>query len=383
MRNPFSAAPRLLWFALIVPLPTILHATVLPEDRADVMYHSYKGGDITVDGPAMLVRKQATSNTSVYYKYYVDHVSSASIDVKLIGASRYQEERTEHTAGVDYLHGKTLMGLAYTTSSENDYQAKSIHFNLSQDFFGDLTTFSMGYSKGKDTVSKNHDLFFVPQNIDRQNYRLGLSQIFTRNWIGAIGFETIADEGYLNNPYRTYRYCNAGCTGYLTATEKYPHTRTSNAISFRSDYFLPYRAALHGDLTLFEDSWGINAKTLELGYSQPAKKLVLDFRMRYYTQNKADFYRDLFDYADQFTYMAHHKELSTFDSFSTGITINYEFAKQGWWIFDKGAVNLSYDRTSFKYKDFRDATLPGYLPGTEPLYSFKANVLQLFVSLWF
>lgn len=383
MQNNCFTTSRILWLAAIVFSPAMSHATVLPEDRADIMYHSYKGGDITVDGPAILVRKQTTSNTSVYYKYYVDHVSSASIDVKLFGASRYQEERTEHTAGIDYLHGKTLMGLAYTSSSENDYQAKSIHFNLSQDFFGDLTTFSMGYSKGKDTVSRNHDASFVPENIDRQNYRLGLSQIITRNWIAAVGFETIADEGYLNNPYRVYRFCTGGCSGFSTDYEKYPRTRTSNAVSFRSDYFLPYRAALHGNLVLFEDSWGINAKTLELGYSQPAKKLVLDFRMRFYTQNKADFYSDLFDYRDQFTYMAHHKELSTFDSFTTGISINYEFAKQGWWIFDKGAVNLSYDRTSFKYKDFRDATLLGYPVGGEPLYAFKANILQLFVSLWF
>ena len=31
-------------------------AGVLPEDRADVMYHTNNGGDITVQGPAVLVR---------------------------------------------------------------------------------------------------------------------------------------------------------------------------------------------------------------------------------------------------------------------------------------------------------------------------------------
>ena len=34
-----------------------LQAAVLPEDRADVMFHSYDGGGVTIDGPSVLVRK--------------------------------------------------------------------------------------------------------------------------------------------------------------------------------------------------------------------------------------------------------------------------------------------------------------------------------------
>ena len=33
-------------------------AAVLPEDRADIMYHRYDGGGMTVDGPSVLVRKK-------------------------------------------------------------------------------------------------------------------------------------------------------------------------------------------------------------------------------------------------------------------------------------------------------------------------------------
>ncbi len=54
-------------------------------------------------------------------------------------------------------------------------------------------------------------------------------------------------------------------------------------------------------------------------------------------------------------------------------------------------MNLFYDRIEFKYDDFRDArvskllpTDPGYAPaGSEPLYEFGANVIQMFVSIWF
>ncbi|TLZ08224.1 MAG: hypothetical protein E6K31_14640, partial [Gammaproteobacteria bacterium] len=67
-------------------------AGVLPEDRADVMWHLYKGGDITIQGPSVLVRKKVGDNLSLSANYYEDMISSASIDVKL-SASPYHETR--------------------------------------------------------------------------------------------------------------------------------------------------------------------------------------------------------------------------------------------------------------------------------------------------
>lgn len=374
-----------LWLAvLLLGVLGQVQATVLPEDRVDMLYHSYAGDNLTVTGPSLLVRKQTTANTSVYYNHYIDHVSSASIDVRYrLGASRYVEQRTEQTLGVDYLHGKTLMGGGYTKSKENDYDAKTYHFNVSQDFFGDLSNFSMGYSKGTDKVSSSEDK--LPRgSINRQNYRIGLSQIMTKSATVGLNWETITDEGYLQSPYRVYSFCfdYPACTSRGKAFEKFPSTRTSNAVSVHGSYFLHYRAALHADLKLFQDSWGVNAKTLELGYTHTAKDFIIDLRYRLYQQTKADFYGDLFLYQDQFNFMTRHKELSTFNSASGGITLSYNFAKNGWWIFEKGSASLSFDHTEFKYKDFRDATIVT-TPGTEPLFRFGANVVQIYTSLWF
>jgi hypothetical protein len=47
-------------------------AGVLPDDRADLMYHSYDGGGVKIDGPSLLVRKQVSDNFSVFGNYYVD-----------------------------------------------------------------------------------------------------------------------------------------------------------------------------------------------------------------------------------------------------------------------------------------------------------------------
>ena len=59
---------------------SVLTAAVLPEDRADLLYHRYDGGGVVVDGPLLLVRKGFADKVSVSASYFVDTVSSASID---------------------------------------------------------------------------------------------------------------------------------------------------------------------------------------------------------------------------------------------------------------------------------------------------------------
>ena len=65
-------------------------AGVLPEDRADVLVHSYDGGGVTIQGPSLLVRKQFAQKFSVSANHYVDKVNSASIDV-VTTASPYKD----------------------------------------------------------------------------------------------------------------------------------------------------------------------------------------------------------------------------------------------------------------------------------------------------
>ena len=72
---------------------------MLPEERADTMYHYYSGDNVTIDGPSLLLRKNIKETVSVFGNYYVDSISSASIDVVTTGASPYEEERQEYTRG--------------------------------------------------------------------------------------------------------------------------------------------------------------------------------------------------------------------------------------------------------------------------------------------
>ena len=160
------------------------HAAVLPEERADALYHSYSGGGIDITGPAVLVRANAGESVSMSAKHYVDTISSASIDVEVIklGASTYEEERVENSFSIDFLNEKTLMSLSYTNSEENDFSADTIAFGISQDFFGDLTTLSMGYSRGDNEVRSTEDSNFLDYS-SSDNFNLGLTQVMTKNLI--------------------------------------------------------------------------------------------------------------------------------------------------------------------------------------------------------
>ena len=366
-------------------------AAVLPDERADVLYHSYDGGGVEVTGPSLLVRKEFGQSVSAYANYYVDSVSSASVDV-VTTASAYEEERTETSFGVDYLRDKTVMSLSHTTSEETDYEASSTHINIGQDVFGDLTTISLGYSTGSDDVFRNikvgstrvRDPTFTRQ-IDRQQYRLGVSQIFTKNLIVSMNFESIADEGYLNNPYRTVRYLDGTSpTGFSYESEVYPNTRSSDALALRGRYFLAHRAAVYGEYRVYDDTWGIEANTYEIGYVHPFRdRWVFEVRYRHYDQSAADFYSDLFPYQNAQNFLARDKELSTFTSQTIGFTVSYELASAGWKVLDKVSFTLSLDHIEFDYQDFRDLTQLTGTPGTEPFHSFAADVLQLYVSIWF
>lgn len=355
---------------------------MLPEDRADILYHRFDGGGVVIDGPSILVRKSIKDTVSIAANYYVDNVSSASIDV-VTTASAYTEQRIENSVNVSYLRDKTVLTLNYGRSDENDYSARTASFDFTQDFFGDLTTISGGFSKGWDVVGKRGEEDFA-EDVSRKQFRFGLSQIITKNSLLAISWETITDAGFLNNPYRSVRYLDPTTSiGYSFQSELYPETRTSDAFALRGMYYLPYRAAIKAEARVFGDTWGITARNMELGYTHPyGDNWVFDVKVRHYEQTKADFYSDLFSRIDAQNFLARDKEMSTFSNDSIGLAVSYDREVHDWGPFDRFSVNLSVDYIKFDFEDFRDIREPS-TPGLEPLYSFDALVTRLFFSVWY
>src|SRR5580692_4345097 len=394
MASPPHHRSRLAALASVL-LVYVAGAAVLPDDRADMFWSSYRGGGMDITGESVLVRKKFSENFSVEGNYFIDKVSGASVDV-LSQASVIKDERKQKSLSVDYIHDKTQYNLSYTNSTERDYISNTTHFSLSQDMFGDLTTVSLGFTDSRNKVGENNGTANSPivswlGHATSRSYEGGLSQIVTKNLIAGVTVEVITDQGLLSNPYRSIRYKvdpSINPLGYALGSQVYPNTHTSTAVEARAKYFLPYRAAASVSYRYFSDTWGIHANTIELGYTQPvSNKFIFEGRVRHYSQNAATFYSDLFPFAGSQNFEARDQNLAASTNNTIDGKVTWAFAPSGFLIFKRATTTFDVSRIQFKYSDFRNiraySIANGYAAGTEPLYHFDAMVYQVYVSLFF
>ncbi len=122
---------------------------------------------------------------------------------------------------------------------------------------------------------------------------------------------------------------------------------------------------------------------MKLGYTQPLFDWTLEATARYYWQNHANFYSDLYPYQNSQNFTSRDRELAQFHSLTLGLGASWEFHPP-WprWI-DKGSLNFSFDHLRIDYQDFHNVLIPSLVPGDEPLYTLDANVMQFFISFWY
>jgi len=347
---------------------TAAHAATLPEDKAEVLYHSYDGGGVKANGPALLVRKSLLDKVSLSAQYYVDAVSNASIDV-VTTASPFKETRKAYEFGIDTVVRDTTISGSVSRSSEPDYVADAAGLDVAHEIFGGMTTFSLGFTRAADDVGKKG----IPGFIDKANhwqYRTGITQILTPRWLVSLNGEAVSDSGYLGSPYRAARVFGAA------VPERNPRTRTSRAVKLRTIYdtgeLLP-RSSVRAEYRRYWDTWDIKAGTFEFGGSKyVGESFLVDALLRLYSQDKALFYSD--NAQAETTYVSRNRQLSTFKSTSFGGKVTYTYPRlpAG---YDVKFIG-SYERKSFKFSDFTDLR-------TGNKYSYNADVLQLMVSATF
>jgi hypothetical protein len=366
-----AAATRFpLWAPLLLMLVPGQRAAaaVLPEQRADVLYHLYDGGGQTVQGPALLVRKNFAEKASLSAEYYIDQISGASIDV-VTTASPYHEQRREITAGADYLYRDTLMSISYTDSNEHDYKARTYDVNISQDMFENRTTLTLGFSQGNDRVGKAHDPSFTEKKADRNNYSASIAQVINPTLVGVLAYEAIADDGYLQNPYRFARV-NSGYT-----QEIYPGTRTGDAVSLKFVKSWSPRWSTRIDARYYQDSWKIHAINVGIGGSEYVyRDWILDESYRFYSQKAASFYSD--NFPETLDFMARDKELAGFNSHTLGAKLTaplYQGDQGNHSLLNSVSVSVAFDYMMIDYKNFTDVR-------NGQLYGFNASIAQIFFT---
>ncbi len=343
-------------------------AATLPEDKAELIFHSYDGGGVKADGPALLVRKSLFDRVSLSAQYYVDAVSNASIDV-VTTASPYREKRTAWDLSVDTVVRDSTVSLGYSKSTEPDYVAEGLSLDVAHEVFGGMTTVSLGFTRAKDLVGEKNTPGWI-DTASHWQYRTGLTQILSPRWLMSANFEVISDSGYLGSPYRAARVFGA------TERERNPRTRTSRAAKLRSisdTSALVPRSSVRVEYRYFWDTWDIKAHTVELGASQYlGERLLADVSVRSYAQDKALFYSDNAAVVNQFN--SRNRQLSTFKTTALAAKLTYTLPgwRPGWDTKLTGVL----ERKQFRFADFTDLR-------TGALYAYNANVVQVYVSSTF
>ena len=343
-------------------------AATLPQDKAEAMHHVYDGGGVTATGPALLVRKSIADRVSVSAQYYIDAVSNASIDV-VTTASPFKETRTAWDFSADTVVRDSTLSVSASRSTEPDYIAQAVGFDVSHEIFGGMTVISLGTTRARDQVGKKNERNFADQASHWQ-HRVGVTQILTPRWLVSLNAEAVADSGYLGSPYRAARVFGAA------VPERNPRTRSSRAIKLRSLYDtgqLVAGSSVRAEYRRYWDNWDIAASTTEFGYAQRlGAGWLVDGSLRLYTQGKALFYSD--NAQAETVYVSRNRQLSTFKSTALGARVSYTWPglPPG---FDVKLVG-AYERKSFRFADFTD------LRDGKP-YAYVANVLQLSVQATF
>lgn len=358
---PFAAAARLLGALGGLLAAGHAQAVDLPEDRADLMYHVYDGGGVEATGPALLVRKNLLNKVSLSASYYVDMVSNASIDV-VTNASPYKERRNEMGVGLDYAVRDSLITLAASRSKEPDYVANAVSMDVAHEVYGGMTTVSLGYTRANDDVGQRDRGFF--DTARHWRYRFGLTQILTPKWLASANFEIVSDDGFLGSPYRPARVFGAA------VPERNPRTRSSRSVKFRAIGEVAPALSARGEYRYFWDNWDIKSHTFDLGLARRmAGGWLVDAYARFYRQSGALFYSD--NASSETLYISRNRQLSDYKSVGLGAKAAYTW-KQVPGRYDV-RLNGALERTKTDYSDFTDLR-------SGSLYSYSANVIQLFVS---
>ncbi len=281
------------------------------------------------------------------------------------------ETRKQGDVNLGYEWDEMALNIGGGVSSENDYESRFGNVQGRWDFNQKLTSLNLGlsYTDSDTSALLDHDArpyinvqTYKTQGLlettlagdvlhgNRQDWatHLGLTQVINKNAVLEAGMGYTHSSGYMANPYKVvmFAFIPEQTTDILTGElkaylEKRPEERNQWTTNLRYVQHIDLTdAALHLDYRFFTDDWGINAHTFDGSWAQPlGLGWTVTPRLRYYSQDAADFYRPYFVTRQQApsnnaypivspyaNYSSDHR-LSAYGALSPAVTLSKTFAK--------------------------------------------------------
>jgi hypothetical protein len=322
--------------------------------RADTQFVSkvqvYSDSDHTqVVSPTVQAQSDISPGTNVSVGYLVDAVSSASVDV-VTQASPITMHDTRHQASIGLSQQFNSLNLrgGYSFSKENDYLSHTLDAGLVLDLNDKNTQVGIGYGIALNTVGRAEDMNFA-RNLTNQHIALSLTQTINTRLIGQVTYEMTYADGYQASPYRFVPVrMSLDAAPELWVPETDPETRWRHAIVVGANQAVGAASAVQGDYRLYRDTWGITSHTFGARYfAHLAKHVDLRLRERFYVQNGASFYQQVYETTAK--YMVYDRELSALWSETLGAKLEVGLTEHL-------IGELKLDAFYYHYSDFAPLT---------------------------
>ncbi|SDG96553.1 DUF3570 domain-containing protein [Nitrosomonas sp. Nm132] len=244
----------------------------------------------------------------------------------LILSSASPETRNQANFRLGYEWNEAAVNAGGGFSLENDYKSSYGNISGRLDFNQKLTSlkFGAGYTSSETSAILDPDLLpYVTRTAyanqierrsgseilrgDRQDWtaNLGLTQVLGKGSLIDTNIGYTHSSGFMENPYKVMTVIfinpdtlnpgsNSSITGDARALlEQRPNIRNQLALSSKYvQHISPVDAALHLNYQFSFDDWGVNAHTFEADWVQPLSHgWTITPRIRYYSQDSADFYQ--------------------------------------------------------------------------------------------
>jgi len=281
-----------------------------------------------------------------------DVIAGASPQFNIIGAdgkpeqilsgASIREERDVVNVGFNYYWESISLGLSAGLSDENDYLSRYAKGQINWDLNKKMTTLSASFSTSFDKIEPTEESFQEDKRTFQ--YMLGITQIIDENSLFNSNLSYSKNRGFLSDPYKKVFFTGAGI-----GLDKRPESRYQWAWLGR--YVRTFKelnkAALHFDYRFYQDNWGVSSHTFEVNWHQPlGQGWELVPRVRYYTQNAADFYQPYFDTPEGLNAYSSDYRLADFGAWSGGLNLVNHYEQSG----KPGKIKV---RVGFEFYDRR------------------------------
>ena len=241
-------------------------AVTLPDDQAEAMVHVYEADGLRATGSGRAAAQEAGHGGVIAGQHL-----RRSGQQRVHRRGHHRQPLKGDAQGVqrrgDYVYRDSQVTVSTTQSTEPDYKARSLSVDVAQDMFGNMTTVSLGFSRGPTT------------------WAAAMSASSTKRATGATGWahaDPVAPTGWPRSTSRRWPMTATWATpiarpawaGPLcprtTPHLLQPRARlgTVGALAGAARCARPYR--------YFWDNWAIRAHTVEAGYSRVSVSFLID-----------------------------------------------------------------------------------------------------------